>query len=88
MGEHDELATAQELLHRSAARSFPMVLWDEGGQADPFAATVHVSVCQVGDGESRLRCEADGLGVLDIDLSSARRFVLAAQAVLWLFEAS
>lgn len=85
-GEHDTLVAAGERLHRSPARSLPVVLWAGGG--DPSAATVHLSVCRPGvRGEDRLRLEADGLGELDLDLSSAARLVAAADAVLRLLEA-
>ncbi|QHC54737.1 DUF6907 domain-containing protein [Rathayibacter tanaceti] len=81
-GEHDELAAVEDRLHRSAARSLPVVLW-AGGAAS--AETVHLSMCRPGrTAEDRLRLEADGLGELDLDLSSAARL---AGAVLRLLEA-
>lgn len=80
---------AEEILHRSAARSLPVVLWMGGGEGgDPSAATVHVSVClpEAAGEEERLRLEADGLGALDLDLSSAARLVRGAEAVLRLLQ--
>lgn len=86
VGEHDEAAAAGQRLHRSQARSLPVVLW--AGESEPSAATVHLSVCRPGThGEDRLRLEADGIGELDLDLSSAARLVGAADVVLRLLEA-
>ncbi|PPF21881.1 hypothetical protein C5D04_10665 [Rathayibacter sp. AY1D2] len=83
-GEHDELVAAAERLHRSAASSVPVVLWARGDGA--AGATVHVSLCRPGEsGEDRLRLEADGLGEVDLDLSSGSRL---AGAVLRLLGAS
>jgi hypothetical protein len=80
-GEHDELEPAGQRLHRSPARSLPVVVWPGGDDAE--AATVHLSVCRAGDaGEDRLRLESDGLGALDLDLSSAARLARAVPALL------
>lgn len=87
-GEHDELSAPSERLHRSAARSLPVVLWAEPtGVEEPTAQTLHVSLCRPGEeGEDRLRFEADGLGCLDLDLSSAARLVRGAEAALRLLD--
>lgn len=79
----------KERLHRSPALSIPTVLWaDAESERDPFAETVHVSLCRPGSGEARLRLEADGLGVLDLDLSSSARLARGVQTVLALLGAS
>ncbi|WKK70675.1 hypothetical protein Q0F99_12715 [Rathayibacter oskolensis] len=82
--EHDELSTAADRLHRSAARSLPVVLWRRGDVGEePDAATAHVSLCRPGSaGEDRLRLEADGLGVLDLDLSAAARLARGVERTL------
>lgn len=50
---------------------------------DPVAALVHVSLCRPGEaGEDRLRLESDGLGALDLDLSSASRLSRGIDSVL------
>ncbi|SMH45518.1 hypothetical protein SAMN06295885_2556 [Rathayibacter oskolensis] len=65
-----------------------MVLWSDTGEpGDPSAVTVHVSVCRPGPaGEERLRVEADGLGALDLDLSSAARLVRGVESTLRLLD--
>ncbi|MWV49075.1 hypothetical protein GRS96_07265 [Rathayibacter sp. VKM Ac-2803] len=80
--EHDELSETQERLHRSAARSLPVVLWPRAGE-EPSAVTAHVSLCRPGSaGEDRLRVEADGLGTVDLDLSSAARLARGVESTL------
>ncbi|KQQ03762.1 MULTISPECIES: hypothetical protein [unclassified Rathayibacter] len=73
-------------LHRSAVRSLPVVLWAGSREVDgPSAATVHVSLCRPGPaGEERLRLEADELGEVDLDLSSAARLARGVETVLGL----
>lgn len=82
-GDHDEAVARAERLHRSSARSLPVVLWADGGVGDASAATVHVSVCRPGAlGEDRIRLEADGLGTLDLDPSSAARLLRGVESTL------
>jgi hypothetical protein len=87
-GEHDELAAPEERLHRSAARSLPLVLWSGSpGAPDPSAVMLHASLCRPGDGaEDRLRLESDELGSVDLDLSSAARLARALQSTLGLLD--
>lgn len=85
-GEHDEVGGRARRLHRSEARSVPVVRWRPEVSADePEALVVHVSVCRPGDdGEERLRIESDALGALDLDLSGAARLVQAVERALLL----
>lgn len=69
--------------HRSATAEVPVVGWFPPGSSGPEGVTVFVAlVLPSAGGEIRVRLEADELGEVDLDLSSAARIASALTSLV------